>query len=96
MIKSKTIFALFIALFILSSCSELNMEAGKRLEQLERKTESLDSFVNREIDKVMALDSIVIKETDKVKKLDSIINKTSSRIDSISKEKIQQIENIIN
>lgn len=91
----KNCFLLMLAIFFLSSCGDLNKEAEKRLDELKNKTESLDSLINKEVDKVLALDSLINRESDKVKKLDSIINKSSSKLDSISKEGVKFLEEII-
>jgi hypothetical protein len=82
---------IMITLFI--SCGEMSKKVEDHLNELTNKAESLDSLVNREIDKVMALDSILNLEGNKVKVLDSLINKSSSRIDSISKERIRSKTN---
>ncbi|MBE0638702.1 MAG: hypothetical protein IH598_09285 [Bacteroidales bacterium] len=89
-------FLLIMAVFFLSSCSDLSKEAEKRLNELENKTESLDSLINKEVDKVLALDSLITIESDKVKKLDSLINISSSKLDSIAKDKVKILEKIIN
>lgn len=49
-------------------------------------TESLDSVIRKEVDKVITLDSLIDKESEKVKKLDTLINKSSSQLDSIFKK----------
>jgi hypothetical protein len=46
-----------------------------KLNELQNKTESLDSMIN--------------KEVDKVKKLDTLIHKSSAHIDSIAKKSIK-------
>lgn len=79
----------------LSACGNLSEEVDKKLLELQSKTESLDSIVKMEVDKVMTLDSLVDFENEKVKKLDSLISRSSSKFDSISKSKIQQLEKII-
>jgi septal ring factor EnvC (AmiA/AmiB activator) len=81
---------------ILTSCADLTKKAEEKLNQLNQKTEMLDSLVNKELDKVKALDTLINFESDKVKKLDSLINKTSTKLDSLSKNKIKVIENIFN
>lgn len=89
-------FLVMLAIFFLSSCGDLTKEAEKRLNELENKTETLDSLINKEVDKVLALDSLINFESDKVKKLDSLINKSSSKLDSIAKDKVKILEKIIN
>lgn len=95
----KRILILFPAVFsllMLWSCGDLTKEAERRLEQLQTKTESLDSMINQEVNKVLILDSLVNSESEKVKKLDSLINNSSSKLDSISNGKIQLLKKIIN
>jgi copper homeostasis protein CutC len=63
-----------------------------RLDDLNKKAESLDSLVNKEVDKVLVLDSIINRESEKVKKLDSLIDRSASRLDSIVNDKINQFK----
>jgi len=90
-------FVVLLLVFIsLASCGDLKREVENNLNDLKKKAESLDSLVNKEVDKVLALDSLINLESDKVKKLDSLINKSSSRLDSISNEKIESLEKLLN
>lgn len=68
---------------IFISCGELNRSMEEKLDDLEKKAESLDSLINKEVEKVWVLDSLINTEYDKVKKLDSLIIKSTSRFDSI-------------
>lgn len=79
----RILFVLVTTSGIFISCGELNRKVEKKLEDLQKKAESLDSLIDKEVDKVLVLDSIINKEYDKVKKLDSLIDKSSSRFDSI-------------
>ncbi|WP_162343311.1 hypothetical protein [Cyclobacterium salsum] len=88
-------FLPILVLFLLSSCGDLRKKAEDRLNDLQNKAASLDSLVNKEIDKVLTLDSIVNREGEKVKKLDSLLNRASSKMDSISSEKLRLLEKII-
>lgn len=96
MTKLKMYFLPVIFLLLLSSCSNLTEEAEKRINELRDKTESLDSLLNREVEKVWALDSLINRESEKVQKLDSLINNSASKIDSVSKEKIKLLEELLN
>jgi hypothetical protein len=84
---------MMMVLFI--SCGEMNKKVEDKLKDLTNKANSLDTLINKEIDKVLALDSIINLESNKVKGLDSLINKSSSKLDSIVKEKIKSL-NLIN
>lgn len=77
-------FLLFIAVFAFTACGDLAKELEQKINELNTKTESLDSLVNQEFEKVLTLDSLINSESEKVKKLDSLIDKSASRIDSIS------------
>jgi copper homeostasis protein CutC len=70
----------------------MGRKVEEKLDDLNKKTESLDTLVNKEIDKVLILDSIIIRESEKVKKLDSLIEKSASRLDSIVNEKVNQLK----
>lgn len=91
----KNVSVLILAVLILTACGGISEKVEKKLNELQNKTESLDSLINKEVDKVLTLDSLINFESDKVKKLDSLINKTSSKLDSISNEKIKSFEKII-
>jgi peptidoglycan hydrolase CwlO-like protein len=82
---------LIFAFALLTSCDSIQQEAELRLQELTRKTESLDSLINGELDKVKSLDSLIIREGEKVKQLDSLIEKSTTKIDSISKEVIPSL-----
>jgi septal ring factor EnvC (AmiA/AmiB activator) len=90
----KNYFLLLVSFFFLS-CSDISKEAEKKLNELKIKSESLDSMIIKEVDKVKSLDSLINYEHDKVKKLDSLVNRTSSKLDSISNEKFNKVRNIL-
>ncbi|GAP43594.1 hypothetical protein TBC1_111750 [Lentimicrobium saccharophilum] len=83
---------LISAMLILSACTDLSREVEKKLNELQHKSESLDSLINKEFDKVLTLDSLINTEGDKVRKLDSLIDKTTSKLDSVTKEKSKLLE----
>lgn len=84
-----------IFLLLAASCGELSKRAEDKLNQLEQKTNELDSLVNKEVDKVKALDTLINLENKKVQKLDSLINKSSSKMDSLLENKKKKLQNII-
>lgn len=92
----KNIICTFSAMLLLASCGNISNEVENKLNELNKKTESLDSMVNKEVDKVLTLDSLINKESEKVKKLDTLINKSSSKIDSIVKKGSIILEKINN
>ena len=57
--KLKKIVLLFVATSFLSSCSDISEALEQKLNDLEIKTNQLDSLINYEVDKVMQLDSII-------------------------------------
>lgn len=82
---------------LLGSCNnEVSKKLEDKLNELDSKTEQLDSIVNREVNRVRNLDSLIDFESDKIKQLDSIITKSSSRIDSVAGKKIELLKEIIN
>lgn len=86
LLKKNVLIIFSILLF--SSCGDISKNVEDKINELNTKAEKLDSIVNRELNKVNSLDSIINIEGDKVKRLDSLINKSSSKIDSITNEKI--------
>jgi len=92
----KNIFFTILAMFLFSSCGNISNEVENKLNELKSMTESLDSLINKEVDKVITLDSLIDKESEKVKKLDTLIHKSSSQLDSIFKKGSKLIEKITN
>jgi hypothetical protein len=78
-----------VALCSLTACGNLGDDVGNQLDALRSKTLSLDSLVNKEVNKVQALDSLIQMEADRVKQLDSMINTNASRLDSIARAKMK-------
>lgn len=87
---------LLFAVGVLTSCGDISKKAEEKLNELNQKTDELDSLVNKELDKVKALDTLIDAERNKVKKLDSLVNKTTTKLDSLSKDKIKTLKNRIN
>jgi septal ring factor EnvC (AmiA/AmiB activator) len=85
-----------VSLLLFASCGNLSTEVENRLDELKKKTESLDSLVNTEVDKVSQLDSLILNESEKVKQLDTLINKSSSKLDSIVQKGNNILEKINN
>ena len=88
----KVILPVIMMIVLFISCGEMTKKVEDKLKDLTNKANSLDTLINKEIDKVLALDSIINLESDKVKVLDSLINKSSSKLDSIAKEKIKSLK----
>ena len=80
-LKISIILAFFSITFF--SFSDVSKKVVEKMEQLLKKTESLDSLLNQEVDKVLTLDSLIDKEHQKVIKLDSLIQKSSTKLDSV-------------
>ena len=80
--------SIFLAFFSITffSCSDVSKKVDEKMEQLLKKTESLDSLLNQEVDKVLTLDSLIDKEHQKVIKLDSLIQKSSTKLDYVVKK----------
>ncbi|MGO3183255.1 MAG: hypothetical protein ACTIJ9_10515 [Aequorivita sp.] len=88
------LFIVTVALF--ASCNgDLSKKLEDKLLELDSKTESLDSIVNKEMNRVRNLDSIINFESDKIKKLDSVITESASKIDSMAGGKIELLKEII-
>lgn len=79
---------------LLISCGDVSKKMEEKLNELNNKTEQLDSLVNREFDKVKSLDTLINFESDKIKHLDSLIEKNSSKWDSIAREKINSLKKL--
>ncbi len=89
---SPSCFILSFTMFVLSSCGNISSEVEGKLKELQSKTESLDSLINKEVDKVLTLDSLIEKESEKVKKLDTLIEKSTSQLDSFANKSMKLFE----
>ena len=92
----KKIVLIIVSIGLLTSCVDMSKKVEEKIDELTKKTEKLDSLVNKEFDKVIALDSLVNMEGGKVKKLDSLIKKSSSKLDSFANQKINMLRKISN
>lgn len=90
--KYLKIFLPVMMMLLFISCTEMGRKVEEKLDDLNSKAESLDSLVNKELDKVIILDSIIKRESEKVKKLDSLIERSASRLDSVITDKINQLK----
>lgn len=90
--KSAFLVFLFLSFGFFQSCGDLSQKAEDKLNQLDQKTDQLDSMVNKELDKVKKLDTLIESERQKVKKLDSLVNKTTTKFDSLANDKLNKLK----
>jgi len=88
-------FLITLSIGSITACGTVSNDIEVKLNQLNKKTETLDSLINKEVDKVLTLDSLVKYEADKIKQLDSLVNTSSSKLDSIANQKRKSFENLI-
>jgi len=93
LLKKSLLFAMTIVVF--ASCGDVTQQVEDKLNLLNSKVEQLDTIINNEMDKVKTLDTLINFERNKVKQLDSLINNSSSRIDSLTTNKIDKLKNIL-
>jgi len=84
-LRFKFLVPVVLTLVLLTSCGEISREVEQKLNELRGKAESLDSLVNKEVDKVMELDSLINYESLKIKELDSLVGRSAATIDSVLK-----------
>lgn len=87
-----SIYIAFISVTFFS-CGDVSRKVDEKIDQLQKKTESIDSLLNQEVDKVLPLDSLIDKEQQRVLKLDSLIQDSSSKIDSVADRITRPINN---
>lgn len=87
----KIILLVAIFSFTFISCRDVSQKVNEKIETLNKKTESLDSLLNKEVEKVLTLDSLIDKEHQKVMKLDSLIQKSSTKLDSVVNKIIKPV-----
>ncbi len=94
--KPFRVILLILTIALFPSCGDVTKKAEEKINELNSKTERLDSLVNKEVNKVMVLDSIITLESTKIKKIDSLVNKSHSKIDSIANGKIKSLKESLN
>lgn len=108
--KISPTFSLLFLLVFISSCENLERKFQEKVNLINEKAESLDSLMNKELNKMGSLDSLINQELEKVDSLDSLINQnlekvnsldslindTSSKVDSMVQGKVDRINRIIN
>ncbi len=102
--------SLFLCSLVLcTSCENLEGKLQEKVNLINEKSQSLDSLMNKELDKVGSLDSMInrkldkvnlldsmiIRELEKVNSLDSLVNSSSSKVDSMVQGKMDRINRII-
>lgn len=105
-----TSLSLLLFVVFATSCDNLEGKLQEKVDLINAKAQSLDSLMNKELDKMGSLDSMLNRELDKVdsldviinqklekvNSLDSLINDTSSKMDSMIRGKVDRINRIIN
>ena len=87
-------FFILLPLIFLVSCSETRKKATEHLDDLNQKTEELNSAVDEGFKKLESLDSVVQEGTRQIRKVDSLVTKSTSKVDSIAKEKAKAWEEL--
>lgn len=90
----KNSFIIFFSIGLLVSCSESRKKATEKLNELNEKTEELNSALDDGFKKIESLDSVVRSGAEQIKEYDSLITKSTSKIDSIAKEKAKAWEEL--
>lgn len=90
--KITNAFPLILILVLILSCGDLTQKAEDKLNELNEKTNQLDSIVNTELDKVKKLDTLIESELQKVKKLDSLVNKRASKLEYLANDKLDKLK----
>lgn len=92
-ILAKTALLLFTAGFLVS-CEESRQKATEKLNELNQKTEELNTVLDDGLQKIESLDSVVRSGADQIKEYDSLVTRSTSRLDSIAKEKAKAWEEL--
>lgn len=87
----RTFVVLVLINIICISCGDMRRRADEKIDRLMKKTESLDSLISEELDKVLVLDSIINKGSEKARELDSLVDKSASRLDSMVNRVINHV-----
>ena len=96
--EMKNIFKPFLLLFVtagfLVSCEESRQRATEKLNELNQKTEELNSVLDDGLQKIESLDSVVRSGAEQIKEYESLVTKSTSKIDSIAREKAKAWEEL--
>src|SRR5690606_40665589 len=85
-----------VTIGLFASCDTgVSKKLENKLNELELKTESLDSMVNSEMNSIKNFDSLINFESDKIKKLDSVVTESTSKIDSMVGGKLELLKEIL-
>ncbi len=84
----RIILLVAVSTCVFYSCGDLNRKVDEQFDKLIKKTETLDSLINKEFGKALQLDSLIDTGSEKAKKLDSLIDKSTSKLDSLVKKRV--------
>jgi len=72
-ILSKKVLLVALAVGFFSSCGDVGKKINEKIEDLTKKTESVDSLINNAIDEALPIDSLIKTEQEKIFQIDSLI-----------------------
>ena len=84
----------FVAACFLVSCEESRQRATEKLNELNEKTEELNTVLDDGLQKIESLDSVVRSGAEQIKEYDSLVTRSTSKLDSIAKEKAKAWEEL--
>ena len=90
----KPFLLLFVTAGFVASCEEHRQRATEKLDELNQKTEELNSAIDSGLQKMESLDSVVRTGAEQIKEYDSLVTRSTSKIDSIAKEKAKAWEEL--
>lgn len=87
-------FILLFSIIFLVSCEESRKRATDKLNELNERTEELNTAIDNGLEKIESIDSVVRKGTEQLREVDSLVTKSTSKLDSIAKEKAKAWEEL--
>ena len=85
-----------VLIVIMASCNnELGQNLEDKLNAFDSKADSLDLFLNKDLDRVGKVDSLINFGNETFKKLNSVITKSSLKVDSLADKKLELLKEII-
>ncbi len=70
----KIILVVALTAWLFSSCGDVSKRVNEKLDELSKKTESLDSLIKNHINEIIPIDSLTKKGSESLNKIDSLIN----------------------
>ena len=88
-------FVLVILIAVLGSCTESRKRATEQLNELSEQADEINAAVDDGLKKIESFDSVIQTGAEQIKEYDSVIKNSTLKIDSITKQKSEALQELI-